>query len=85
MAVWVKRVLVHDLTVYNTVPGTSYWSTRRLRNFVFSTKIFVEIRVELWNFVFSAQDVISGSPNRGRGIRVIVIKTLHHVNSFPET
>ena len=41
--------------------------------------------MELQNFVFSAQDVISGSPNRGRSIRVIVIKTLHHVNSFPET
>ena len=31
--------------------------------------------MELRNFVFSAQDLISGSPNRGRGTRVIVIKT----------
>ena len=34
--------------------------------------------MELRNFVFSAQDLISGSPNQGRGIRVIIIKTFHH-------
>ena len=50
----------------------------------FQRRFLSEIRVELRNFVFSAQDVISGSPNRGRGIRVIVIKELHHVNSFPD-
>ena len=40
--------------------------------------------MELQNFVFSAQDLISGSPNQGRGIRVIIIKTFHHVKSFPD-
>ena len=42
-----------------------------------------EIRVELRNFVFSAQNLISGSPNRGRGIHVIVIKTFHDGKPFP--
>ena len=50
----------------------------------FPRRFLSEIWVELRNFVFSAQDVISGSPNQGRGIPVIVIKTLHHVNSFPD-
>ena len=50
----------------------------------FQRRFLSEIRVELRNFVFSAQNLISGSPNRGRGVRVIVIKTLHHVNSFPD-
>ena len=35
---------------------------------------------ELRNFVFSAQDLITGSSNRGCGIRMIVIETFHDGN-----
>ena len=38
--------------------------------------------MELRNFVFSTQDLISGPPNQGCGIRVTVIETFHDVKSF---
>ena len=38
----------------------------------FPRRFLSEIRVELRNFVFSSQDVISGSPNRGRVLLLVL-------------
>ena len=45
-------------------------------------RFWEEIRMELRNFIFSTQDLISGSPNQGCDICVIVIKTFHDAKSF---